>query len=498
MRMIKRDLMCLPVISLVFLLKASLLAQEPNLYKSKPVGHENNKQLAAIAYETNLKLHINDRNFLVLPGLVADKQKQRIDVMVESTGLAQHAPCEFTIVGYNSEHGYETLLIAFAQPSAVSQALQFIGKTPGQPFEPDALRYWARGECFELSLVNGGEPPIRLEKLLLDRRTDKTFPEAGFRFTGSKWMTDPKHPGQRSFAADALQPMAIVSLFNTTYSVLEVPYAATQGEVYQNISVNPEHHFSEGKLLNLIIEPVKQEDAKGVKDLVLSVSAGHPSTTNLLLGLARLKNLAFELKEGPQLLNEQPSISSVMQALGLCDRKKNEYYLTVSFGNDVKLGEAQALASILSIMDSERGVRVEPPPQGQIHYRAFNPDRNLLDRDKRMFHPWELYLSEKDGAVSGKLLAIHSFYANGGSRTELKSTGRIVSDSRTLVQALAAMDEQALKSCQQAGLPVIMVFAPSYLKYGQLAKFLELALPTHKMVYVYLDETMPPISELKS
>ena len=480
------------------LLSAPLFAQEPTLYKSKPAGHEKNKQLVVRAFEADVKRHSDDSNFLVLPGLVADKQKQRIEVMVESTGLGENAPCEFTIVCENSEHAYETLLISFAQPSAISHALQFVGKKSGEPINPEASRYWARGECFELSLVKDGKPPIRLEKLLLDRRTEKTLPEEGFRFTGSKWLADANHPGKKLFAADALQPMAIVSLFNSTYSLLEVPYAAAQRDVYQNTSVNPEHRFAEGELLKLIIEPVKQENAKGVKDLSLEVSEGNTSTTNLLVGLARLKNLAFKLKEGPTLLNGQPSISSVMQALALCDRQKNEYYLAVIFGDDVKLGEAQALASILAIMDSERGVRVEPPPPSQLHYRAFNPDKDLLDRDKRMFHPWELYLSEKDGAVSGKLLAIYSVYSNDGSHAELKSTERIVSNSQTLLGEVAAMDEQAINSGQRSGPPVIMVFAPSTLKYGQLVKFLELVLPTHKVIHIYLDETMPPIPGKKS
>jgi hypothetical protein len=480
------------------LLSAPLFAQEPNLYKSKPAGHEKNKQLVISAFEADLKRHTNDSNFLVLPGLVADKQQQRIEVIVESTGLGENAPCEFTIVGENSEHAYETLLISFAQPSAISQALQFIGKKPGEPIDPEALRYWARGERFQLSLAKDGEPPVHLEKLLLDRRTEKTLPEEGFRFTGSKWLADATHPGKKLFAADALQPMAIVSLFNSTYSLLEVPYAAPQGDVYQNTSVNPEHRFSEGELLKLIIEPVKKENAKGFKDLALKVSARTNSNTNFLVGLERLKNLNFQLKDGPTLLNEQPSISSVMQALGLCDRKRNEYYLTVSFSDDVTLGEAQALVSILAIMDSDRGMRIEPPPPGQLHYRAFNPDKDLLDRDKRVFHPWELFLSEKDGAVSGELFSFHSVFTNDSSRAKLESTERMVSNSQTLLKELAALDQQARASGQRAGPSVIMVLAPSTLKYGQLVKFLELVLPTHKVIHIYLDETMPPLSERKS
>jgi len=472
-------------------------AQKPNLYKSMPVGHEKNKRLAISAYEANLHKHTNDSNVLVLPGLVADKQKRRVEVMAESTGLAQNAPCEFTLVGENSEHAYETLLISFAQPSAIHQALQFIGLPPGKPIDPEALRYWARGNYCELSVAKDGEPPVPLERLLLDRRTEATLPEEGFRFIGSSWLPDSRQRGKKLFAADALQPMAIVSLFNSTWSLLEVPCAAAQGDVYQNIIVNPKHRFAEGELLQLLIEPVKQENAKEVKDLVLKVAEANPSTTNRLRGMALLKNLTFELKDGPRLLNVQPSISSVMQALGACDRKKSEYYLTIKFGEDVGLGEAQALANILSIIDCERGVRIEPPPAGQLYYRAFTPDRDLLDRDNRMFHPWELYLSESGGVVSGKLLGCNSVYAKSGSQAELHMAELNVSSPRALRQELDAEDERATKFGHKARPPVIMVFAPSTFKYGQLVTFLDPALSTHKIVHVYLDEPMSQTSDSK-
>ena len=482
------------LIALVSMLAWPLLAQERDQYKTKPVGHEQNQQLATNAYQANLKKYVGDTNILVLPGLIADKNKQRIEVMVESTGLNPKSPCEFTIVGEQSEHAYETLLIAFAQPSAIYQALQFIGKSPGEPADPEALRFWARGECFELGLVKDGEPPVRLEKLVLDKRTGKTLPETGFRFTGSTWVADPKQRGKKSLAADVYQPMAIVSLFNTPGSVLEVPYVASKEDVYQNTTANPEHSFPSGALMTLVLEPVKKEAAKGVKDLSLTVAAGNSTSTNRMTGLERIKSLSFQLKDAAVVLNEQPTISSVMQALGALDRKKVDYYLTLSFADNVELGAAQALVPLLAIMDSERGIRIEPPPTDQLYYRAFTPDKELLNRDTRMFHPWELALSDEAGAVSGRLLAINSVYTNGSSQAKLEITELKISSPLALRKAMDAEAAAPAKSGQASRPPVMMVFAPATLKYGQLLKFLGPVLPAHKTVHVYLDEPMPPFS----
>lgn len=472
-------------------------AQEGDSYKSKPADHETNKELAAIAHAANLKQHANNSNILVLPGVVADKQKQRVEVTVESACLAEGASCEFAVVSEASQHGYEALLISFAQPNSVHRALKFIGQEPGAPVDPGSLRFWPRGECFRLSLVQGKEPPIRLERLLLDRRTGKTLPEEGFRFVGSVMLAAPDNPGQQAYAADRYQPMAVVSLFNSPCSVLEVSRTASKGEAYQNTMINPEHRLTGGGLLTLVIEPLNQDNAKRVKDLFLQVDASATAPTRPLAGLERLNRLVFQLKDAVTVLNEKPGLSSVVAVLSALDRTKHDYYLTVNFGDGVELGGAQALATILAIMDSERGTRIEPPPAGQLFYRAFTPDRDLLDRDTRMFHPWELSLSEKDGAVSGKLLRIDSVYRSGVTQSELAIVELPVSGPMDLRHELEAELERTTRAHQRARPPVLMVFAPSTLTYGQLRKFLELALPTHKTIHVYLDEPMPPIPGTK-
>lgn len=482
------------LIGLIAILAWPLNAQDASIYKFRPAGHEKNKELADVAHKANLTRYANDTNILVLPGLVADKNKQRVEVVVESTGLDPKSPCEFTIVGEQSEHAYEALAISFAKPGAIHQALQFIGKTPGEPVNLEALRFWARGDCFEMSLVKDGAPPVLLERLVLDQRTGKTLPEVGFRFTGSTRLADPKHREKKTIAADVYQPMAILSLFNTAGSVLEVPYVASKVDVYQNMTPNPEYTFPAGALLTLVIEPVKKEVAKCAKDLSLIVAAGNSTTTNRLTGLERIKALAFQLKDGTVVLNEQPTISSVMQSLGVLDRKRNDYYLTVCFEGDVELGAAQALAPLLSIMDCERGIRIEPPPSGQLYYRAFTPDRELLDRDARMFHPWELALSDEAGAVAGRLLGFNSVYTNGSSQAKLELTELKISSPLSLRKALDAEAAAPAKPGQISRPPVIMVFAPATLKYGQLLQFLGPVLPTHKTVHVYLDEPLPAFS----
>lgn len=480
-----------------FLLAWPLPAQDAAPYKSKPKGHEKNKQLAISAHEDNLKKYADDNSLLVLPGLVADKRRKRVEVLVERTAVGRDAPCEFTIIAESSDHGYEALLISFAKPSDVHRALQFIGTEPGETFDPGALRFWAKGEPFVLSIVRTNEAPLRLEQLLVDRRTGKTLREEGFLFTGSRMVPAINDTRRTVYAADEYQPKSIVSLFNATYSVLEVPYSAPKEVVYQNTSVNPERELPEGALLTLVIEPVNKDDTKRAKDLVLLVQAGRTPADKPLTGIERLGSLSLQLKDAETVLNGKPTLVSVVDKLASLDRKRHAYYLAVSFGDDVELGHAEALARFLSVIDSEKGVRIEPPPSGQLYYRAFTPDQRLLDREARLYHPWELALAEKDGRVSGKLLQIDSVWKRGAAASELEITERPVSGPQDLRKELDAEVERARKANTRAKPSVIMVFAPSTLQYGQVTKFLAPALPTHKSIHVYLDIPMPPIPSKK-
>ena len=159
----------------------------------------------------------------------------------------------------------------------------------------------------------------------------------------------------------------------------------------------------------------------------------------------------------------------------------------------IALGSAQALAKFLTVLDCERGIRLDPPPAGQLYYRAFTPDRELLDREARLYHPWELALVEKDGVVSGTLLRIESVYKSGGTKSELNITKLPVGGPQELRRALDNKAEPTRKASAVSPPPVLMVFVPATLRYGQLLKFLEPALPTHKTIHVYVDEALPHI-----
>ncbi len=452
-----------------------------------PEGHARNKERAVAAHEADLERHAGNPAMLVLPGLVADREARRVEVRVEQTWLGADSPCEFTVIAETSDHGYEALLISFARPSDVHRALQFIGLEPGEPWNPGVNRFWAKGERVTLSLLASDGQRCRLEQLLADRRTGRTLREEGFVFTGSVTVPAVGDARIRVYASDEYQPKSIVSLFNSAYSVLQVPYVSPKEEVYRNTIVHPGAMRRQGELLSLIIEPAHTDGSRRVKDLALRIRSGSTPPENALGSAARLNSLGFELKDGGVILNARPSLLAVLAEMGRLDRERHDCFLTVTISDDLELGDAQALARILSTIDSERGVRIEPPPAGELYYRAFAPDPGLLDRKARLHHPWEWSLSEKDGQLEGRLARIDSVWKPGSTAPEFESTETRVSSPEELRRAL---DEEARRT-RAAGIrarpPVFLVFAPPTLRYGTLRRLLAPVLPNHPAIHVYLE-----------
>ncbi len=472
---------------------AAAHAQVDIPFKARPSGHEDNRERVAQIHQDELRKFAGDTHRLVLPGLVADRRTRRVEVRVERSAVAANAPCEFLVVNESSDHGYEALLIAFARPSDLHAALRFIGTEPGQSFHPPTHRFWAKGERFLLSILSTNTAPIRVENLLIDRRTDAALPPDGFLFTGSRRIPAPDNPSRADYAADTFQPMAIASLFSTPYAVFEVPRSVSKETVHRNTTVNPEFPIAEGALLTLAIEPALPPGATRVQDLVLQVDAASRTENPPRSKVEALADLRVQLRDGTTVLNPDGSLVSVVGSIAALDRQKHAPFLTLQWSPDICLASAQSLAEILASLDREQGIRIEPPRFGDPYYRAFTPDRQLLDRTERLVHPLELALQQKAGQISGRLVMVDSIWKEGASRSELRFLECPLQGPADLRREIAADQERSRSAGRRPRPNVLLAFASSDLTMGQLTAFLEPVLTNHTAIHLFLDESLPAI-----
>lgn len=468
--------------SLVMLLWLSV-CRFGDAQQTPPAGYNELPKHAAkakAAYRTNLAKFKHVDHVLVLPGLVADRKIKRIELFAEATGIRPETIVEFLLIDAASSKGYEALLWSHAKPSDIHRALEFIGMSPGERFHPGKLQFWPKGErvLASVGVADGGER-IPLESLIFDKTTGQSLPATGFVFTGSMTVSKPGMPDKKSYAADVIDPKSVVSIFNDATSVLDVPRRAPQNAVYGKQLVAPAYQFEKHQPLTVTLEPEYKDGKKRVVDLSLRVKPTSDAASKL--------PAAFELSDlSGKAVTEREELADVLSALGRLKRDGRDPFVSVRFDSEMKLGVVQQVCRLIQAIDTERGIRVEPPADGQLYYEAFLPRPQLLDRDTRIVDPWEVHLSLDESARQHAKLVQHKSRFVDGKRAETV-TSKNVSNGKGLRMHLDTEAAQRKKEGRRPGPRVLLVFGDAELKYRPLVEFLKSAMSTHNVIHVFLD-----------
>lgn len=462
-----------PSVLLVLLVAAGCaMADETNA----PSAFDLNRAKVRQQYEANRKAFAGNADVLVQPGVVADRKAKRVLVDVTTTGVEEKKPIEFLAIADNSGHGYESFLMSFAAPSAVHRALEFIGMKPGRPVNPAKFQFWPKGERVIASMTSAyDEAPdkaVRMERMLFDRATDKPLPELGYAFVGSVTVEPEKARDGNRYGADLFEPNALVSIYNEPSTVLDVPKRAVKGEVWEKQLVGKAGVFPADRLCRMVLEPEYKDGKTRVADAVLEISAP-AGTTNV-----GPESIAFRLTRGSEKTSTNTTLKALVESVVALNTAGHDVHAEVKFGADMTIGAAKVAADVLAAMDTEKGIRVEAPPQGHVYYKAFLPDEKLRARENRMAQPWELFLRRSDAGVSGHLVKVTEKWDEKSVKPAFETEAFHVADGAALRKTV---DEKG------AGLGVLLVFASPSVRYGELMSFVAPMQATHGIVFVYTE-----------
>ncbi len=433
---------------------------------------------ALAEYEVNREKHQDNPDKLVRPGLVADRKARTVEVRAESTGLKAGDTVEFLLVDSSSSHGYEAMLWSFAKPSDVHRALEFIGLKPGASVNPDALRFWPQGDRVILKVRTDREEAFRIEELVLDRRNGQTLPEDGFVFAGSMKAPAPDGGDEKVYAADHYDPKSVASIYNESTAVLDVPRQVNQGEAYGHQVVNPERALEGGTLLTVVMTPMPPEALPPRRDLKLSVERPAGAAESVFR-LADANGVA---------LAESPAPVATFQAILNTLKEDAEVYLTLSFGSDIPLSDAAQVCGPTAMLEMMGRVKVNPPAEGELFYRAFVPNRQWRTPAGRPTQPWELHLSREGGAIRGEMVWQETVWPEDGTFTPSYKRHAFAAPNPSAVRERLDDDARERKESGRRSLPnVLLVFAPADLTYGQLMDYVRPALKTHGIVHVFVE-----------
>lgn len=423
------------------------------------------------------KAHAGNADVLVLPGLVANRKTRQVEVLAESTGLRAESELEFLLVDKDSSHGYEAMLWSHAKPSDVHRALEFIGLKPGHPFNPSAMRFWADGDPVNLSVTVDGGIPFPIEKMVLDNETETTLPEDGFIFTGSVTVPSPDGSGAQAYMADVYDPRSVASIYNEPGAVLDVPRQADKGELYGRQVVNPEKALEGETLLTILMEPGKKAQRAPTPRLELALAYPAAATS-----------VVFRLSEAAEgkVLADAPELLPVLAQLSALRQDDIVPFIKLQVAENLPLAQIVKPSVSLAMMESLGMIRMDPPADGQLYYRAFVPQKMWMQPEGRPSQPWELHLRLQDGKVAGTMVFNQPDWTDSASVPTFTRRTLETPDPAALRQQLDA-DAKAREAAGKTPLPgVLLVFAAPDLTYGMLLEFLKPVQHTHGTIYIFV------------
>jgi len=229
-------------------------------------------------------------------------------------------------------------------------------------------------------------------------------------------------------------------------------------------------------MLKVFIEPEYKDGKQRVIDCYLDAApmTGKAGVTldETIVSL-RHKDAEHDLTAG---------LNNVLSNLQATVAGGHDPFVTIRLDGGLPLGAVHEFCALAASIETEKGIRVEPPGEGHLYFKAFLPDEAFRHREKRVAQPWELRLSSKDAGTSGVLTHIEQLWRDDRIRPDLKPTHYSASSGSELRDALAT---------HGPGLAVIFVFAPPSLTYGRLMDFVRPALPTHPTIHVFLEDAAP-------
>lgn len=460
---------------------AVLLALRPPAHGQDTDGQAGQKDrganlaLVEQSYAADLAAHGTNADMRVRRGLLADRRARRVRVWAEGIALRPGEPAEFFLISEKSGHGYEALAVSFARPSDIHEALEFIGVPPGQPANPGRHRFWPKGERVMVtfkwsppSIAGEPDPPpveVPAERLVKSLTLGGPLPVTGFVFTGSRRVPHPQIETQTVYAADMFEPNSIMSDYNDSDTVLDVPRLAQQSDVYSTQVPSLEPAMRQGGLIEVTMRPEYADGRRRVLDLRLDADAG--GGTGIVFTVADT-NGTVRLKTA--------DAGALLELFTGTVKGGQDPFVTFAPGDGLTIRQAREVCAVLAAMEGESGIRMEPPPPGLPFFRAFLPEERFRRREDRPAQPRELRFSTGTNGLQAVLVDITENWPEDAETPTLEVAEHPVASPSDLMARLAVMKK---------GLPVMLIFAPAALPFGAIRPYVEALLPRHSTLYVF-------------
>ena len=413
-------------------------------------------------------LRVALKRFLILillaPSLHAMAAKD-FQFTARATGLDDSTPLEFILITSNSGHDYESIAISDLSAREILNGIKDLGAVAGHPINPQTLQFWPKGEWLDIEVSfkkRNKTVTVPAGELVLQRPGKGTLKKESWTLCGSVEMTDEQ--GNSTLAVDAREPGSILSVYNESESLMDRSGQADKLTIYGSLFAAPKFQLAEGQELTFSIRRKKQSDMFQPLDLEILAEADGAGLVYSLTG------------SGDAPLATRTSFQKLQSLIKKTQRSRPNLYLSTRPDSALTLAQVQEMYGQIMSMESDGRARLNPPASPHFFFKSFFPDPAFHTPQQRPSQPWELHVGESN--------ALHLI------RYEV--TERDLQGQPTLEETrIDDVGAQSLASHLQLGsydVPVLLVYAPSTLAYGELLQVLAPIRGSYDTFYFFLGE----------
>jgi hypothetical protein len=425
------------------------------------------RALAKSNYANNLKTYKDNKDFLVLPGLVADKKSHNIVIDGEVTELASGEPSELYVIYDKSSHGYEALAYSFARPADVMKALGFLGMKQGKAVDSVNRCLWPKGERVLVSFVidSKSSKEVPMKDFVIYTQTSKNPTDRLSQvFTGSVMMDDLDDASKKVVMADAMDPYGIATSYTEPGSIMTTPDNVSKGRAYGSVTSGPLLP-PKGTAIKIVLRPEYTDGKQRMQYYDLNISTN--GTGQLVYGL----NKNAESKFSPLTLDV-----FLKKMIDVVDNGQDPF-VDVKFNKNLAVGTIKKVAGLLQEIESVNGIRVDVPKAGEPFFKTFLPNEQFRVREKRYSQPCELWLSETNNMVSAKIIKPTATYLDNQIDPRISIKEFSLKD---LTEYRKILDENS-----DSEVKVLLIFAPADMQYSNVYKYIKPIIKDYPTIYIF-------------
>lgn len=352
------------LVYLFALIAPMLLASEtPEAENRLPGAY---KFLTPTAKET-WKQHLPEGCVFVSPTCAYNKNDKTIYLLAEFCGLSEGYEIEFILLGRLSDRAYESTMIAWDDPSAIRKAAEALGLPLGEAANIAQGMPAARGERFTVEYAPLNDKQVAF-KSIAEEVDDQSS-------TAAQNLFGRGFPYVGKMQADDYMPCAIIPTYTGCEALFGMPYFADKSSTYGLFRAKQTRPYGAPVIVALRWQQLPN---------------GAPRVVNESLHLTK------ELIANPE---------AIVETLKNLSNNPADVFLHVSLDETLLLDEVVPIATLLLAIENEGGYTILPPKDNQLSIRAFVPKSIWLDREKRLFQPWEIEVTPGvDGAPASVTL----------------------------------------------------------------------------------------------